>query len=537
MGVPQTFILLDQQGLWGMPIKPVLSVNHININLASLFYGYITNTHDNMVLAYFCQNTQQDEHPTTTEVWMSLVEQLASALNSKLRWSFNRNIMIHFDGMPSAQKSKAHAEWVKKYKNNHKQSKRAIRRATVLLHQQPQDWVATKGAIKKILHLYNVALQAWQSEKLYDSETKNALADKLEHKYQWWVCYCKHEADCCISSLDEPDLTVVTMDSDFLFLPVNTVLCQDLQDWSQFLHLDWQEVLNTLDVNEDLWTSVTITSRNDFSKNIPGYGINCNLKFFKALPDVKGSDIRDFMGMYKTTMSQKMGTSYDDLDQQFSTARDIYFLQHETSAGPTSTPNHSDEALWTLIQSVNEFFWNNQKQKKLSWKGKSDDTAVASVGMVAEAMGQEAAVMASTADIVEQDEDSQCTANEQQPTSHKGWLMLSFHDLGANHKFRAHQYEAPTLMTTDNAESGNIMGVIGQVKDEAPAPTAGNTTEPSTSMDLDGIFKDEAVDTGADSEDEGSSSYGSNINSNSSDESDSALSPSDELDETSDEFS
>ncbi|KAF9216096.1 hypothetical protein BGZ59_011022 [Podila verticillata] len=530
MGVPSTFILLDRRGLQGTPVKPALSANHIDVDLASLFYGYITNTHDNMVLAYFRQNTQQDEHPTATEVRMSLVEKLASALNSKLRRSFNRNITIHFDGTPSAQKSKAHAARAKEYKNNHKRSKRAIRRATVLLDLQPRDQVATKGAIKKILRLYNAALQAWRSEKLYDSETKNALADMLEHKYQWQVCYCKHEADCCISSLDEPDLTVATTDSDFLFLPVDTVLRQDPQDRSQFLRLDRQEVLNTLDVNEDLWTSVAITSGNDFSKNIPGYGINRNLKFFKVLPDAKGCDIRDFMGAYKTAMSHKTGTSYDDLDQQFSAARDIYFLQYETSAGPTSTPNRSDEALWTLIQSVNEFFRNNRKQKKMKRKGKSSDTTVAASSTFS-GQDQDSAstsshpdnsdvalvttlVTASTADIVEQDEDSQCTANKQHQTSHKGRPMLSFRDLGANHKFRAHQYEAPTPTTTDN------------------------TTEPSASMELDGIVEDEAADTGADSEDEGSSSssYESNIDSDSSDESDSASSLSDESDETSDEF-
>ena len=206
----------------------------------------------------------------------------------------------------------------------------------------------------------HTAQQLWKPARSLDSQMKEVLAEELRD-LGWSVCQCDGEADVCIAGQQGP-ITVATTDSDFLFLGVDTILRQDPQDRSSFREFSIQDILESLDIEQEAWTAVGVVTKNDYCQNIPEHGISTNFKAIQPISMAGMSDPKGILDEYCSQVSEKTKKSYNR--SMFQLAYDVFFDHHEDLEENPTAPGFFDYTIMDMLTAVENVLQRYKRSRR-----------------------------------------------------------------------------------------------------------------------------------------------------------------------------
>ncbi|KAF8910304.1 hypothetical protein BGZ58_005925, partial [Dissophora ornata] len=234
------------------PLVDMTLVRHVDVDMLGVYFSYIRAVHKGIMYEVFRQAAKTVPRIPTAE---SIKMQLVGTLHKKLLGTFSQDAatVLHFDGLPTAQKAKA----------------REARRGRISknvasmndLAQEIQGIVSASDGVpipkaqkRRLLRLNQQAKRVWSSSRIIDSATKDGLITGLKG-LGWEVCRCQGEADVCIGRKADKhpgQVVAASADSDLLFHRLKTLLRKDTKS-HVFTEYKMENVIQKLQVNEIQW--------------------------------------------------------------------------------------------------------------------------------------------------------------------------------------------------------------------------------------------------------------------------------------------
>ncbi|KAG0006557.1 hypothetical protein BGZ65_006692 [Modicella reniformis] len=148
---------------------------------------------------------------------------------------------------------------------------------------------------------------------------------------------------------------VATSDSDFLFHGVDVVLRQDPRQRSKYRAINIQhDILDKLEISPAAWTVAGVISRNDYTNNVPGCGLQTNVDIMKTVDMELARE--DLLLEYCETISVERGLTEVCQTSQFDMSKDIFFDHRESMMEvPLSTNTALDSDMKAMLQDLQMF--------------------------------------------------------------------------------------------------------------------------------------------------------------------------------------
>ncbi|KAF9967420.1 hypothetical protein BGZ73_000541 [Actinomortierella ambigua] len=248
--------------------------------------------------------------------------------------------MIHIDGPPIKEKALAQEKRSAKATGADlcSESLAAFEASMEPDQQHPDGSLRSPSNLRRrLVRSFNRMMAAWKKAWRIDLQTRHRLArDLTALGHQAHVC--EGEADSCIRraamSADKP-IHVATADSDMLFVPNTRVLHQDPKHKANYwLYTMNEEALGLLGIPSfEVWLIMAITSGNDYSENIKGFGLVKNRKILCRLweeLDTTQRNAPQLLASYVAHMQITEPGRFDD-------AAKIFLDANETPLTPATT--------------------------------------------------------------------------------------------------------------------------------------------------------------------------------------------------------
>ncbi|KAF9985224.1 hypothetical protein BGZ65_011431, partial [Modicella reniformis] len=175
-----------------------------------------------------------------------------------------------------------------------------ITKTNAAILNQPTPGTPTSSERTRIVAYSKSAIAAWKNARSWslDSETKVALTEVLREQ-GWQVHLCPGESDTCISQQDSA--VVVSTDSDYLFRDIKALIRKDPRSHGKYTLYSIDDMVAALGMQRNGWKVVGMTSGNDYSKNIPGFGIRTNYNTVSSINTMPATTVHELLEVYSAT--------------------------------------------------------------------------------------------------------------------------------------------------------------------------------------------------------------------------------------------
>lgn len=338
MGIEGVFRYLEDEKVETAPADKAL-IRTADIDVLSVFFSYIRSTHQRLKYQSF-RSTAQPTTPGSTDTVMT---RLIHALHNKLRGTFDKDeVTLHFDGLPTTQKSKAR----ERRRAKCDQDIRSMYDQAQKLQEMINCNNYSRSQKRKIARSLRKVKSSWASARVIDKDTKDGLTSGLRD-LGWRVCCCEGEADVCIGrrARQHPgELVAVSADSDILFHGVRT-----LYRWDScrrvFTTYDVCELIKKLGVTEAQWVVAAIVTSNDYSTHIRGQSFRKNLALLR---DCDADDEQGVLDQYCRMMSVRR--------DMFEPSTQVFIDKVETTMDDQKSNGDIDQTMKDLASRVTQYF-------------------------------------------------------------------------------------------------------------------------------------------------------------------------------------
>ncbi|KAF9943930.1 hypothetical protein BGZ72_003063, partial [Mortierella alpina] len=168
MGVEKAFVYLDKKGISGESVE-LLDVNEtIQVDVLSLLRVYIESTRKSIFLSVLLNNARDDGH---ADVSQECAQQLARCLSCKLKQLGFRptHAMLHFDGHPTVQKTKARVKRARTDDGELGDMKALVHKTTQVIRSLPPPPATVNRARKeRVMRAVKRAMTSFKTSKIMD---------------------------------------------------------------------------------------------------------------------------------------------------------------------------------------------------------------------------------------------------------------------------------------------------------------------------------------------------------------------------------
>ena len=349
MGVNRAFELVSDH-YTPTSIVPRDVGGHKHIDMNSIILGYINNTLRNMMI----RNWRKP--PDKRESIQALIKRVGLLVDKKLLTYFSReSSTLHFDGEHTVEKAETHTERLSKFdKQVEDADVKITKTSAVILNQRTPGTPTSSERTKIVAHSKN-AITAWKKARSWslDSETKVVLAEVLGEQ-GWQVHLCLGETDTCISQQD--DAVVVSTDSDYLFRDIKALIRKDPRSHDKYTLYSIDDMVTALGMRRNGWKVVGMTSGNDYSKNLSGFGIKTNYNAVSSINAMPGTTAHEILEVYCATHVNDQQDA-NQVISRFKNAERVFGSNAETIAvDQTSkrTTKDLDQKLERMLSDVHQ---------------------------------------------------------------------------------------------------------------------------------------------------------------------------------------
>ncbi|ORZ27127.1 hypothetical protein BCR41DRAFT_347463 [Lobosporangium transversale] len=211
--------------------------------------------------------------------WQSSFTACGHAMASIIRKIFGplATVTIHIDGPRCEEKTRAYRD---------RDAKRTAADAKLDTLIANMETKSNEGKWESRSHMIVIKKNLRQLFTFSHNE-KRELAAPFGRYNNFVICHCRNEADVCIAAKCTPTSIAVSGDSDLLIYPsIKRVLRPIPRRHHMFALYEKQEVLQALGFSRNSQLLVYgIISDNDYTPNIPTFGLATNAEIISALTD------------------------------------------------------------------------------------------------------------------------------------------------------------------------------------------------------------------------------------------------------------
>ena len=223
---------------------------------------------------------------------------LAKVLNKIFSKNYDKSKdVIHFDGPPTTQKAYARVKRQKASSKGNKKLSELLAQTETRLNQMESMPNLSKRRVSRLQsYLGKTIFPLWIKTRAIDARATRAVMKELLENHGWRGHVCDGQFDICAGKLaqEDPNLVIVTTDSDLQFMGVHTLVRFRPQGFlfyqypikSIFQHCGLETI--------EEWKACAILSQNDYDSSIGRTSFKSAIKeIIKLRKSRKGQGIID----------------------------------------------------------------------------------------------------------------------------------------------------------------------------------------------------------------------------------------------------